>query len=91
MVQPSDMQTNGRMTCSFDCELRAVTECLRVVIGRQRGGGALVGVIIFTDCQALVQTLDRRGKSGAASGLPAENEGDEDRGSMATVTYWSHR
>ncbi|GFO05990.1 hypothetical protein PoB_003249500 [Plakobranchus ocellatus] len=31
----------GEWTCSYECELMAVTECLRVVIGKQREGAAL--------------------------------------------------
>ncbi|GFN86568.1 hypothetical protein PoB_001307400 [Plakobranchus ocellatus] len=47
----------GEQTCSFGCELKAVTECLRVVIRRQQEGAALHGVVIFTDCRALEQAL----------------------------------
>ncbi|GFN87359.1 glutamate--tRNA ligase [Plakobranchus ocellatus] len=35
----------------------AVTECLRVVIKKQREGAALPGVVILTDCRALVQAF----------------------------------
>ncbi|GFO00517.1 hypothetical protein PoB_002702200 [Plakobranchus ocellatus] len=42
----------------------ADTECLRVVIKKQREGAELPGVVIFTDCRALVQAL---GKSGSES------------------------
>ncbi|GFO08367.1 hypothetical protein PoB_003487200 [Plakobranchus ocellatus] len=53
-------------------------------------------MVIFTNCQVLVASSEvirqgRRGRDGAVSGLPAENGGDEDRGSMATVTCKSHR
>ncbi|GFO34112.1 hypothetical protein PoB_006061700 [Plakobranchus ocellatus] len=52
------------MTCSYEFELKAVYECLRVVIRRQREGAALPGMVIFTDCRALVQAL---GGSGSES------------------------
>ncbi|GFN75861.1 RNAse h [Plakobranchus ocellatus] len=47
----------GEWTCSYECELTAVTECLKVVIEKQREGAALPGVAILTDCRALVQAL----------------------------------
>ncbi|GFN89828.1 hypothetical protein PoB_001633400 [Plakobranchus ocellatus] len=47
----------GDWTCSYECELMAVTECLRVVIEKQGKGAALPGVVIFTHCRALVQAL----------------------------------
>ncbi|GFO13133.1 RNAse h [Plakobranchus ocellatus] len=47
----------GERTCSYECELTAVTECLKVVIEKQRQGAALPGVVILTDCRALVQAL----------------------------------
>ncbi|GFN94041.1 reverse transcriptase [Plakobranchus ocellatus] len=43
----------GEWTCSYEFELMAVTECLRIVIGKQREGAALPGVVILTDCRAL--------------------------------------
>ncbi|GFN97353.1 hypothetical protein PoB_002385900 [Plakobranchus ocellatus] len=57
----TDMQTGRRNDVSYDCELMAVTECLRVVIRRQREGAALPGLAIFTDCRALVQALGGSG------------------------------
>ncbi|GFO08196.1 hypothetical protein PoB_003470100 [Plakobranchus ocellatus] len=54
----------GEMTCNSVCELKVVNECLYFVIRRQRKGAVLPGVIIFTDCRALVQAL---GKSGSES------------------------
>ncbi|GFO39349.1 hypothetical protein PoB_006585400 [Plakobranchus ocellatus] len=45
------------ITCSYECELKAINECLRVVIRRQREGAALSGVVIFNDFRALVQAL----------------------------------
>ncbi|GFO07949.1 mannose receptor, c type 1a [Plakobranchus ocellatus] len=47
----------GESTCSYECELMAARECLRVVIEKQRERAALPGVVIFTDCRALVQAL----------------------------------
>ncbi|GFO28546.1 hypothetical protein PoB_005505100 [Plakobranchus ocellatus] len=43
----------GEWTCSYECELTAVTECLRVVIEKQREGAALPSVVILTDCRPL--------------------------------------
>ncbi|GFO03225.1 hypothetical protein PoB_002973000 [Plakobranchus ocellatus] len=40
---------------TFDCELKAGIEC--VIIKRQQVGNAMPGVVIFTHCPALVQTL----------------------------------
>ncbi|GFO24167.1 RNA-directed DNA polymerase from [Plakobranchus ocellatus] len=42
----------------------AVTECLQVVIEKQREGAALPGVVILTDCRALVQALGGAGSEG---------------------------
>ncbi|GFO04575.1 hypothetical protein PoB_003108000 [Plakobranchus ocellatus] len=39
-------------TCNYECELMAVTECLRVITKKQREGAALPGLVIFTDCRA---------------------------------------
>ncbi|GFO44645.1 reverse transcriptase [Plakobranchus ocellatus] len=47
----------GERTCSYECELTAVTECLKVVIEKQQQAAALPGVVILTDCRALVQAL----------------------------------
>ncbi|GFO11599.1 hypothetical protein PoB_003810400 [Plakobranchus ocellatus] len=47
----------GETTYSYDCEVMAVTECLRFTIKKQRKGAALPGVVIFTDYRALVQAL----------------------------------
>ncbi|GFN74335.1 hypothetical protein PoB_000084100 [Plakobranchus ocellatus] len=49
----------GERTCSFDCELKTVTECSQIVIRKLRGGTAQPGVLIFTDCRALVQPLGK--------------------------------
>ncbi|GFO48818.1 RNA-directed DNA polymerase from [Plakobranchus ocellatus] len=54
----------GEWTCSYECELMTVTEYLRVVIEKQREGAALPGVVILTNCRALVQAL---GDSGSES------------------------
>ncbi|GFO19577.1 hypothetical protein PoB_004608200 [Plakobranchus ocellatus] len=43
--------SEGDWTCCYECELMAVTECLRVVIEKQREGAALPVVVIFTDCR----------------------------------------
>ncbi|GFN97873.1 hypothetical protein PoB_002437900 [Plakobranchus ocellatus] len=51
----------GETTCSYECELMAVIECPRVFIRKQREGAALPGLVIFTDCRALVQTLGGSG------------------------------
>ncbi|GFO44802.1 hypothetical protein PoB_007130700 [Plakobranchus ocellatus] len=50
----------GEMTRSH--ELKAVNECLRVVMMRQRERAALPGVVIFTDCRVLVQALGGSGR-----------------------------
>ncbi|GFO49853.1 hypothetical protein PoB_007635800 [Plakobranchus ocellatus] len=41
----------GERTSSYDSGLRAVTECLRVMIEKQLEGAELLGVVIFTDCR----------------------------------------
>ncbi|GFN85840.1 hypothetical protein PoB_001234600 [Plakobranchus ocellatus] len=48
-------------TCSYERELMAVIECLRVFIRRQREGAALPGVVIYTDCRALEQAFGGSG------------------------------
>ncbi|GFN92816.1 RNAse h [Plakobranchus ocellatus] len=54
----------GEWTCSYECELMVVTECLPVIIEKQWEGAALPGAVILTDCRALVQAL---GDSGSES------------------------
>ncbi|GFO44124.1 sodium- and chloride-dependent betaine transporter [Plakobranchus ocellatus] len=53
-----------RIKKAYECELMAVIECLQVIIRRQRIGAALPGLVIFTDCRALVEAL---GGSGSES------------------------
>ncbi|GFO48948.1 hypothetical protein PoB_007545300 [Plakobranchus ocellatus] len=50
--------------CIFDCELKVVTEHSQVAIRKQREGAALPlpGVVIFTDCRALVQPVGGSGR-----------------------------
>ncbi|GFN84963.1 RNA-directed DNA polymerase from [Plakobranchus ocellatus] len=59
----------GNWTCSYECELIVVTECLRVVIEKQREGAALPGVVIFTDCRALVWALGGSGSEGVGEAV----------------------
>ncbi|GFO19798.1 hypothetical protein PoB_004630300 [Plakobranchus ocellatus] len=59
----------GEWTCSYECELMAVTECLRVVIENQREGVALLGVVMFTDCRALVWALGGSGSKGVGKAV----------------------
>ncbi|GFN95949.1 hypothetical protein PoB_002245500 [Plakobranchus ocellatus] len=47
----------------------AVTECLRVVIEKQREGAALPCVVIFTDCRALMQALGGSGNEGVGEAV----------------------
>ncbi|GFO42697.1 hypothetical protein PoB_006920200 [Plakobranchus ocellatus] len=47
----------GEETCSFDCELKAVAKCLKIVTKRQQEEAAVFGVIIFTYCRGIEQTL----------------------------------
>ncbi|GFO50192.1 RNA-directed DNA polymerase from [Plakobranchus ocellatus] len=47
----------------------AVTECLQVVIEKQRDGAALPGVVIFTECRALVQALGGSGSEGVGEAV----------------------
>ncbi|GFO04055.1 RNA-directed DNA polymerase from [Plakobranchus ocellatus] len=63
------MRTSRRVTCSYECELMAVTECLQVVIENQRKGAALPGMVIFTDCRALVQALGGSGSEGVGEAV----------------------
>ncbi|GFO13692.1 ribonuclease h [Plakobranchus ocellatus] len=50
-------------------ELMAVTECLRVVIEKQWKGAALPGVVIVTDCRALVRALGGSGSEGVGEAV----------------------
>ncbi|GFO14598.1 ribonuclease h [Plakobranchus ocellatus] len=59
----------GEWTCSYECELMAVTECLCVVIGKQREGAALPGLVILTDCRALVWALGGSGSEGVGEAV----------------------
>ncbi|GFO24655.1 hypothetical protein PoB_005116000 [Plakobranchus ocellatus] len=43
----------GEQTCSIDCELKAVTECFKVITRRHQGENALSSVVIFTECGVL--------------------------------------
>ncbi|GFO10947.1 hypothetical protein PoB_003745200 [Plakobranchus ocellatus] len=63
----------GETTCSFACELMAITECLRVVIMTQREGAALPGLVIFTDYRALVQALGGSGSEGVGGAALLED------------------
>ncbi|GFO07487.1 RNA-directed DNA polymerase from [Plakobranchus ocellatus] len=55
----------GEQIFSFDFELKAVTECSRLVIRRKQEGAALTGMVIFTDCRALVQYVGGTGRKEA--------------------------
>ncbi|GFO26813.1 RNA-directed DNA polymerase from [Plakobranchus ocellatus] len=59
----------GDWTCSYECELMAVTECLRVDIENQREGVALPGVVILTDCRTLVWALGGSGSEGVGEAV----------------------
>ncbi|GFN85280.1 RNA-directed DNA polymerase from mobile element jockey-like [Plakobranchus ocellatus] len=59
----------GEWTCSYECELMAVTECLPVIIEKQREGAALPGVVMLTDCRVLVQALGGSGSEGVGEAV----------------------
>ncbi|GFN89426.1 transposon i factor [Plakobranchus ocellatus] len=63
------MPVEWEWTCSYECELMAVSECLRVVIEKQREGAALPDVVILTDCRALVQALGGSGSEGVGEAV----------------------
>ncbi|GFN96032.1 RNA-directed DNA polymerase from mobile element jockey-like, partial [Plakobranchus ocellatus] len=53
----------GSICCSYDCEYKALLECLKGTIRRHREVGPLPGVAILTDCQALLHNLKRAGSA----------------------------
>ncbi|GFN86194.1 hypothetical protein PoB_001270000 [Plakobranchus ocellatus] len=75
------------MTCSYECDLTAVTECLRVINRRQREGAALPGVVIFTDYRALGQALEGSGNESVGRAVFLEDYLQKTEG-VLTVVQW---
>ncbi|GFO23585.1 Pol-like protein [Plakobranchus ocellatus] len=65
----------------------AVTECLRVVIEKQREEAALPGVVVFTGCRALVQVLGGSRSEGVGGAVLLADHLQKTEG-MWTVVQW---
>ncbi|GFN92936.1 RNA-directed DNA polymerase from mobile element jockey-like [Plakobranchus ocellatus] len=64
----------GKITFSFDCEYKALVECLRLVLRRHREGTTLPGVVVLTDCQWLVRKLSGMGSAEVGTALQLMEE-----------------
>ncbi|GFN77494.1 hypothetical protein PoB_000400000 [Plakobranchus ocellatus] len=89
-------QAEAHLDRFLACELKAVNECLRVVIRRQREGAALLGVVILTDCRVLKQALggsgsESMGRAMLLADYLQNTEGGAYGGSVAPVTCRSYR
>ncbi|GFO04414.1 hypothetical protein PoB_003091900 [Plakobranchus ocellatus] len=76
----------GETTCSYECELMVVTECLRVVIEKQREAARSSRAAGRGHLYQLQSLGESFGGGGAVSGLPSEDRGRADRGSVASVS-----
>ena len=47
----------GTSTCSYECEKAAFVKCVEALMEKHREGKQFPGVVILSDCQALLQVL----------------------------------